>query len=218
MKKRTDIDFSKHVVTTTQHEGLLIHNLAVPGTRIHSVVFINTQGILAITGDYGNWIFCREFHPGPKEYVSDHYWIQKLKIASTQDPYTFDSKTAQDEIKELLGIPMADLTPEEKKKLDELGVHSKEDIERVLQTMEDSDDKDLLTDLLSECNKYSPEEREWLQELSNAADGGEYEYIATAMDRPGKFEAECIPRGKVLNYWLLCIFDAFDEICQRLNG
>jgi hypothetical protein len=55
-----------------------------------------------------------------------------------------------------------------------------------------------------------------LEDLKGSVSGGEYSYIAKAMDRPGSFEAEMIPRGKVYNSWLPIIFDAFDEMCQRV--
>jgi hypothetical protein len=172
-EKRTTIDFSKHIVTVTKHEGLLIYNFAIPGTLTNSVIFINTKGIMAVTGDFGNWIFNREFHPSKNNYVEDIYWLEKLRLSSSQNPYEFDSDTAKKQIKELLDDPDHNLTPNE---------------------------------------------QEWLQELSDAANGGEYEYIAEAMDRPSSFEVEIIPQGKITKYWVLCIFDAYDEICNRIKS
>ena len=171
-EKRTDIDFSHHVLTTIKNENCLIHRFAKPGTRVYSVTFINVEGIMAVTGDMGNWIFCREFHPSPDNRVSDRYWCEKLRISSEQDPYKFNTDAAKEQIKELL------------------------------------DDNDIT---------YSPEEREWLEELSCEADEGEYAYIAKAMDHPGTFDAECIPRGKITDYMLLGVFDAFDEICRMMK-
>lgn len=172
-EKRTDVDFGKHVLTTKKNGDVAIYSLVVPGSRMESVIFINAEGILAVTGDYGNWIFCREFHPGPEESVCDHYWTQKLKIASCQDPYQFDSDVARQEIEELL---------------------KNQDYE------------------------FSDEEKEWLEELSVEANQGEYSYIAKAMDRPSSFESEMVPKGKTLNVWLKIIFDAFDEICNRVKN
>jgi hypothetical protein len=171
-EKRTTIDFSKHVITTTKYEGISIYTIAIPGTLTNSVTFINTKGIMAVTGDFGNWIFCREFHPSKNNYVEDVYWLEKLRLASSQDPYEFDPDTAKNQIKELL--------------------ENKE-------------------------HKLSPNEQEWLQELSNAANEGEYVYIAKAVNRPRNFEAETIPHGKITKYWVLCIFDAYDEICKRTD-
>jgi hypothetical protein len=101
--KRTGIDFSRHEVIVTQVEGLLVHYLKKPGTICDSIRFINTHGILAVNGDYGNWIFCREFHPATDaDGACDYYWTQKLKIASTQQPYEWDEDgTRHDLLKEI---------------------------------------------------------------------------------------------------------------------
>jgi hypothetical protein len=170
---RTDTDFSKHVLTTTEREGMLIHTLAKPGTTQDSLTFINTNDVLAVTGDYGNWIFCREFHPSASGSVNDPYWIEKLQLASSQDPYDFDGKKAKEEIEELLKDP----------------------------------DRSL-----------SAKEKEWLSDLSDAADGSEFEYIAEVMNYPTSFPTEMIPKGKVTKYWLQVVFDAFEEICKRMEG
>jgi hypothetical protein len=169
--KRTNVDFSKHELIIEKNDNVLIHHFKKPGTFFDSVKFINTSGILAVTGDYGNWIFCREFHPSKDGGVSDGYWIEKLRSASTQKPYDFDSDIAQKEIANLLE---------------------------------------------SEDYNFTIEEREWLESLSDTAYDGEYAYIAEAMNRPNDFEAEMIPRGEKVNYWLEVIFDAFEEICKRL--
>ena len=89
--KRTTIDYSKHVITETKSEGLLVHHFGEPGTSYNSMTFINTNGIMAVTGDFGNWMFCREFHPSPEGRVSDHYWHEKLQNSSTQNGYIYDS-------------------------------------------------------------------------------------------------------------------------------
>ena len=98
MKKRTNIDLSKHVIEVTKTENVLIHRFAIPNTYTNSVKFINTNGIMAVTGDFGNWIFCREFHPSADGMVSDHYWIEKLHIASSQVGEEFDSRLTRKEI------------------------------------------------------------------------------------------------------------------------
>lgn len=88
--KRTGIDFSEHEILVTEQEGLLVHYLCKPNTVMDSIKYINTNGILAVTGDYGNWIFCREFHPSAKGGVSDSYWAEKLQIASVQKARAWD--------------------------------------------------------------------------------------------------------------------------------
>lgn len=98
--KRTDIDWSMHEVLKVQTPEALIHRIAKPNTVINSVTFINSCGVLAVTGDYGNWIFCREFHPSATGSVSDSYWCEKLRIASTQECYDYDSEGTRKEIEE----------------------------------------------------------------------------------------------------------------------
>lgn len=100
MKKRTQVDFSKHTITESKEGGVLIHRFREPGTMTHAVTFINAAGVLAVTGDFGNWIFCREFHPSKKGGVSDSYWCEKLKIASTQNPYDYDADGTEKELEE----------------------------------------------------------------------------------------------------------------------
>ncbi|MCX5884349.1 MAG: hypothetical protein NT096_00290 [Proteobacteria bacterium] len=178
-EKRTDVDFSKHrlfsfgpigLSAEGVQENIVIHRLAVPETSCQSVKFINTCGILTVTGDYGNWIFCREFVPSADGSVSDQYWIEKLQNSSNQDPYVFDADKLKKEVANL-------------KKNHEL----------------------------------SAEEIEWLDSLAEAADDGEYSYIAEAMNYPAGFESEMIPKGKIVDWSLLVVFDTFDEICKRLK-
>lgn len=167
---RTDVDFSKHEVIVKKSEDFLSHYLKLPNTVTQGILFINTNDIMAVTGDYGNWIFCREFHPSATGSVSDRYWIEKLKICSCQDPFDFDSDVAKKEIEEL--------------KLE---------------------------------HEFSEEEKEWLDDLSDEADQGEYAYIAKAMGHPNSFDTEMIPRGQSINWWLSVVFDGFEEICNRIK-
>jgi len=96
--RRTGLDFKDHELTITEQEGLLVHLLKRPNTTNQHIKFINTNGILAVTGDYGNWIFCREFHPSASNQVSDGYWLEKLSIASTQEGEEFDSEATREVI------------------------------------------------------------------------------------------------------------------------
>lgn len=100
--KRTGIDFSNHEVIITQMDGLLVHYLKKPGTICDSIRFINTHGILAVNGDYGNWIFCREFHPSQEGGVSDGYWKEKLGIASTQKASDYSPEKTRKSINEAI--------------------------------------------------------------------------------------------------------------------
>jgi hypothetical protein len=100
--KRTGVDFSKHEVIVTEQPGLLVHYLRQPNTIHNCIKYINTNGIMAVTGDFGNWIFCREFHPSKEGGVSDGYWKEKLGIASTQKASDYSSKLTEQRIKEAI--------------------------------------------------------------------------------------------------------------------
>jgi hypothetical protein len=99
MKKRTDVDFSKHKLKITQLDDVLIHEFKRPDTINCMLVFINTRGVMTVTGDFGNWVFCREFHPAPDNAVSRSYWDEKLEIASVQKAHKYDPEETLKEIK-----------------------------------------------------------------------------------------------------------------------
>ena len=98
--KRTDVDFSKHVLTINKNENCIIYRFQLPNTKMHSVVFINAEGVMCVTGDFGNWIFNREFHPSAEGRVSDGYWLEKLSIASSQKYKDYDSDKTVNELNE----------------------------------------------------------------------------------------------------------------------
>lgn len=100
--KRSGIDFINHEIQVVKKNNLNIWHLKKPDTYWESIKFINVDGIMSVTGDYGNWIFCREFHPSSDGGVSDSYWKEKLKNASTQEPNEFDVEGTIEDIKTLL--------------------------------------------------------------------------------------------------------------------
>jgi hypothetical protein len=100
-KARTNIDFSKHELIIKKTEYFKEYWLKIPNKCQNNIKYINIGGIMAVTGDYGNWIFCREFYPSANGYCSDTYWAEKLRISSTQDPYEFNYDMAIKEAKEL---------------------------------------------------------------------------------------------------------------------
>lgn len=102
MKRFTDIDWSKHEIIETKSEGYLKHSIKMPNSYTNSVILINTSGIMAVTGDFGNWIFCREFHPSADGEVSSGYWIGKLGISSCQEPKKYCAESTEDALKERL--------------------------------------------------------------------------------------------------------------------
>lgn len=118
--KRTEIEFEEHELIIIQQDGLLVHHLKKPNTIIDNIKFINTNGILAVTGDYSNWMFCREFHPSADGYVDDGYWKEKLKIHSCQEPSNYDSKRTEEAIKELMNDEERNWSKEDKEYFDGL--------------------------------------------------------------------------------------------------
>lgn len=130
-KKRTKKNFSEYKVEVIKHgDDVLIHRFAKPDTRCGSVTFINAEGILAVTGDYGNWIFCREFYPSKDGYVSDGYWLEKLRISSTQKPCDFDADLTRQEIESQMAEE--DIDEEDKAYLENLLGYLDEGEERYL--------------------------------------------------------------------------------------
>lgn len=115
MAKRTSVDWSKHELSITKNEHILIHDLKKPGSVINRVKFINTQEVMCVTGDFGNWIFCREFHPSKGGSVSDSYWVEKLSIASEQIGKEYDQESTEKEICNLLANGLVEYGYEGKK-------------------------------------------------------------------------------------------------------
>ncbi len=65
----------------------------------------------------------------------------------------------------------------------------------------------------------SEQEVDYLNELLSLADEGEFDYTRYAYrENVGRFEdGEYIPHCKKYKYWLLAVFDGFDEICRRMK-
>lgn len=137
IKKRTTVDFSKHIVLETHfkndNHSLDIWDLKLPDSNYKNRVrFINSCGTLTVSGDFGNWVFCREFHPSTEGYVSDGYWAEKLRISSQQTSAKYDSERTEKEIKLLIKKGLKDYGYEgaELKKL-------KEEFKELLEHTED---------------------------------------------------------------------------------
>ncbi len=102
VNRRTEIDFSKHELKITKLEGVLIHEFKRPDTRNCMLVFINSCGVMTVTGDFGNWVFCREFHPSANNEsgVSGGYFDEKLEISSVQKSDKYDAEETSKRIDE----------------------------------------------------------------------------------------------------------------------
>ncbi len=183
MKKRTDVDFSKHEhrveVFKCGKNEIRVDHFQVEDSRMRYIKLINTDDTLTVTGDYGNWVFCRPFVPSSDGGVSDCYWLEKLRTASVQVVSEFCSVETEKEIQELINSGL-----------------------------EDYGYKDTELDVL----------KEWFKDLLEYVDDEiEYTYYAYRYNKPAILDYEMIPFCKKINTWLLIIFDAFDEMCNRLK-
>jgi len=71
------------------------------GKSYHGYIkFVNSSSGLSVFGDFGNWIFNRQFHPSDEGYVSAGYWNEKLKMSSCQEHAAFDSEETCKELQE----------------------------------------------------------------------------------------------------------------------
>lgn len=106
--KRTNVDFSKHILYETHYtnpvtgHNLDVWELKVPNTMWYRVIFINSCNTLTIDGDYGRFSFCREFHPSKDGYVSDGYWLEKMRNSNCLIYDEYDSEATEKELKELI--------------------------------------------------------------------------------------------------------------------
>lgn len=120
-------DFSAYQLDTTLLDGVRIDRVHKNSSMCGSVTFINARGILAVTGDFGNWIFCREFHPAASNYVSQGYWLEKMETCSSgQCGMEYDRDATHKQVEEIMDgryegfdLESDPLTEEEKEYLEE---------------------------------------------------------------------------------------------------
>ncbi len=133
MSKRTSFDFSTHELKVIQHDGVLIHLFKKPDSIHGNIKFINTCGIMAVTGDLGNWIFCREFHPSADGHADAGYWDGKLQISSKQMPKAYDADETTERIndfkKEFKDNYGRKMNPEEKDWIEKLEENVEDEFE-----------------------------------------------------------------------------------------
>lgn len=165
-EKRTDTNFDKHELTIIDTNDVLIHKFNKPDTIHGSITFINTQGILAVTGDYGNWIFCREFHPSVEGFVSDSYWCEKLRISSTQEISDYDPENTRREIEKMPTDQDENLDEEDREYLKSLLNYVDECEERYLVYAYDNLPKNRDHEFVPHIKKLNP----WLEIIFDAFD------------------------------------------------
>jgi hypothetical protein len=166
MKRRTDVNFDKHELTVIDTNDVLIHKFKKSNTICCSITFINTQGIMAVTGDYGNWIFCREFHPSAEGFVSDSYWCEKLRISSTQKISDYDSEDTRKEMEKMISNEDENLDEEDREYLKSLLDYVDECEERYLVYAHDNLPKNRDHEFVPYIKKLNP----WLEVIFDAFD------------------------------------------------
>ena len=92
------LDFSEHELLIHETDDVKIHTLKKPGTYYDMIKFINVEGLLLVSGDYGRWSFCRSFIPTPEGRVSDYYWVEKLEIDGEQKGVKYSSEATEKEL------------------------------------------------------------------------------------------------------------------------
>lgn len=94
--ERTNYDFSRHEVRIIMDaDGVSIYEFKRPDSYNGSLKFINTQGVMTVTGDFGNWVFCREFRPCKDAKVSGGYWDEKLEMYSKQKSHEYSPEATK---------------------------------------------------------------------------------------------------------------------------
>lgn len=114
--KRTVFDFSKHEhrveIFKSDENEIRVDHLQIERNRGFYIKFTNTDDIMTVNGDFGNWIFCRPFIPSVRSNVSDMYWMEKLKMYSRQE-FKIDLEGIEQEIQELLKGGLEEIYSEE---------------------------------------------------------------------------------------------------------
>lgn len=97
--RRTGNEFGLFELIKKEDTLTSVYHLKHPEySNMMSVKFVVTEGLTIVTGDYGNWLFDREFRPQSGEGVSDNYWKEKLRRSSTQEPNEFNAEATEKEI------------------------------------------------------------------------------------------------------------------------
>jgi hypothetical protein len=177
---RTNVDFSQHKLITEFSNNFKMWKLKKPNTVVASISFVNTQGVCLVTGDFGNFVFCREYHPNVGGYVSDHYWCEKYRIATEHQTHEWDYEATRQALQS--GIDG---------ELEEYGY---------------------IENQLTEMQSY-------YRTLLQCTDLSEQEYLNYAYQKyiPNFITSEDVPFCEKIKYRFLIVFDAFEEICNRLT-
>ena len=95
---------------------------------------------------------------------------------------------------------------------------------QILSTQEPNefDEEDTINEikeLMAEEEDLKEEEKEYVDGCLNAVGDGQFDYEYFAhRENCGRFQDhESVPHRMKTKYWLLTVFDGFDEICRRMK-
>ncbi len=102
-------DFSKHthkveIFKSEDGNEIRVDHFREGDKNMGYVKFVNDSRGLSVFGDFGNWIFCRPFHPSADGHVDYMYWNEKLKISSSQNHAVYDAEETEKELKEKIAV------------------------------------------------------------------------------------------------------------------
>lgn len=214
--KRTNINWQDHNVKYSESDNAKIWTIKKPDTAWDSVIFINSCGIMAVTGDYGNWIFNREFHPeGDK--VSECYWLEKLSISSEQTGLVYDQKeTFEDIIDAMVELIINNdesvLWEKSKEFINEVTPKIRRECQEFViddRLLDDLDDHIWNLEVIKEGLRY-------YVSCYHQNNEGEHRYEVFAHDNlPESWDHEYVVIARVISPQLKAVFDAYDEIVRR---
>lgn len=172
-----DIDWSKHDLKITKSPTYHMAELKIPGSMMGRIKFTNIDGVLLVTGDYGNWVFCRKFIPSADfGGVSDGYWLEKLSIHSEQEYKDYSSEETEKELQR--------------------------EIAAIKRDWDDEYKRDELIEYYEECLNHTDDYYDYIIAMREIPSWADHEYYILCY--------ETKPRLKIL-------FDAFEEICNRMK-
>tara|TARA_R110000851_G_C12783958_1_gene535653 strand:- start:75 stop:632 length:558 start_codon:yes stop_codon:yes gene_type:complete len=166
MKKRTNWDFSEHthkieIFKSKEGNEIRVDHFRKGNSNMGYVKFVNDSRGLSVFGDFGNWIFCRPFHPSADGFVSDHYWNEKLKINSHQEHAKYDGDETHKEIQGLINGGLEDWGYKEgelikcKEWLTELATYTDDELEYTYEAYRGNNPTELDYDYIPFCKTGS---------------------------------------------------------------
>lgn len=183
------MNWDKHDLIIKEDSITKIWELKIPGESIrYRLTFINSGGVMMVTGDFGNFVFCREFHPSADGAVHEKYWLEKLKMKSCQNPGVFDADETRNEIEACLDVIKEDHDSDEYHLWDN---HKEARYYLMLRDLIDNG-----------CSEIEYDFHAYYSE----------EFLHSGLDN------EDVPKKKKYVDYLETVFDGFDEICIRLKG